>query len=102
MARKGIKNTHRNNKSGPCRRGLRLCRNDGEGSGLSLCNLVVSAKFTLISQGQTAFIWDLFAKIGRSFYVSSMAVKMSGFFIEFCTLYFKVLPRVIMKFLWGM
>lgn len=37
--------------------------------------LGVSAKFTLISQGQKDFIWDIFARIWRSFYLSYVAMK---------------------------
>ena len=72
------------------------------GYGLSLCNLVVSASLPSSPEARQPSSGIYLQRLGEVFYVSYMAVKMSGFCIEFCALYFEVLPRAIMKFLWGM
>lgn len=52
----------------------------GGGLWTLIVKLGVLAKFTLISQGQPGFIWDLFASIGRSFSFKPCGYEaMSGF-----------------------
>lgn len=72
------------------------------GYGLSLCNLDVSASLPSSPEAKQPSSGIYLQRLGEVFYVSYMAVKMSGFCIEFCALYFEVLPRAIMKLLWGM
>lgn len=59
--------------------GVENLQDSGGGLWTLIVKLVVSAKFTFISQGQPGFIWDIFARIGSFPFKLCGYEAMSGF-----------------------
>lgn len=82
--------------------GVEDFQDSGGGLWTLIVKLGVLAKFTLISQGQPGFIWDIFARIGRSFSFKLCGYEaMRGFSVSSLHCILKVIPGKIIKFLWG-